>query len=116
LTTSQFRARQPCTGAAGKWSSVWKRFRRGALKGVFERRHMEISEYRLLRQSALMRLFSVAALTGIADMITGNDLLMRRFVADFTRTYGRVDVPLARTYGSSLPHGQGLLRRERRQH
>ena len=63
---------------------------------------MEISEYRLLRPSALMRLFSVATLTGIADMITGNGLLMRRFVADFTRTYGRVDVPLARTYGSSL--------------
>jgi len=64
--------------------------------------HMEITEYRLLGQSALLRLFTIATLTGIADAMTGNGLLMRRFEADFLRSYGRVDVPYAHTYGPSL--------------
>jgi len=66
------------------------------------RGHLEVSEYRLLRQSALLRLFTIATLTGITDMMGGSGMQMRRFVADFTRTKGRVDVRLARTYGPSL--------------
>jgi hypothetical protein len=66
------------------------------------RGHLEISEYRLLGQSALWRLLAVATLTGVADMMTGDGLLMRRLSADYTKTDGRVDVLEARTFGPSL--------------
>jgi Protein of unknown function/AsmA-like C-terminal region len=64
--------------------------------------HVEISEYRLINQSALARLLSIATLTGLVDMLTGEGFLMYRFTGDFTKTRGRIDVPLARTYGPSL--------------
>jgi hypothetical protein len=68
-----------------------------AIKG-----HVEVSEYRLIRQSALLRLFSMALLTGLADAMTGEGFQMYRFTGDFTKTGGHVDVPIARTYGPSL--------------
>jgi hypothetical protein len=64
--------------------------------------HVEISEYRLVNQPALMRLFSIATLTGLVDALTGEGFQMYRFTGDFTKTGGRIDVPLARTYGPSL--------------
>jgi hypothetical protein len=64
--------------------------------------HAEISEYRLVKQSALARLLSIATLTGLVDMLTGEGFQMYRFTGDFTKTGGRIDVPLARTYGPSL--------------
>ncbi len=62
----------------------------------------EVSEYRLVNQSALVRLLTIATLTGIADALTGEGFQMYRFESDFTKTGGRVDVPLARTWGPSL--------------
>ena len=64
--------------------------------------HMEISEYRLIKQSALIRLLTIATLTGLADALTGEGFQMYRFTGDFTKTGGRIDIPLARTYGPSL--------------
>jgi hypothetical protein len=64
--------------------------------------HVEISEYRLVKQSALVRLLTIATLTGLADALTGEGFQMYKFTGDFTRTGGRVDIPLARTYGPSL--------------
>lgn len=64
--------------------------------------HAEISQYRLVGQPFLLRLFTMATLTGLADGLTSDGLLMRRFVADFHKLGGRVDVPSARTYGPSL--------------
>jgi hypothetical protein len=64
--------------------------------------HAEVSEYRLVNQSALVRLLTIATLTGIADALTGEGFEMYRFVGDFTKTGGRIDVPLARTWGPSL--------------
>ncbi len=64
--------------------------------------HAEISEYRLVKQSALVRLLTIATLTGLADALTGEGFQMYRFIGDFTKTGGRIDIPLARTYGPSL--------------
>jgi len=68
-----------------------------AIKG-----HVEVSEYRLIRQPALLRLFSMALFTGLADALTGQGFEMYRFTGDFTKTGGHIDVPFARTYGPSL--------------
>jgi hypothetical protein len=64
--------------------------------------HAEISEYRLVKQSALVRLLSIATLTGLLDVLTGEGFQMYKFIGDFTKTGGRIDIPLARTYGPSL--------------
>ncbi len=64
--------------------------------------HAEISEYRLVKQSALVRLLTIATLTGLVDALTGEGFQMYKFIGDFTKTGGRVDIPLARTYGPSL--------------
>jgi hypothetical protein len=64
--------------------------------------HAEISEYRLIKQSALVRLLTIATLTGLADALTGDGFQMYKFIGDFTKTGGRIDIPLARTYGPSL--------------
>jgi hypothetical protein len=59
----------------------------------------EIQDFRLINQSALVRLFS---LTGFIDAMSGEGFQFDRFVAEFTKTRGRVDVPLARAHGPSL--------------
>jgi len=59
----------------------------------------EIQDFRLINQSGLMRLFS---LTGFVDAMTGEGFQFNRFVAEFTKTGGQVDIPLARAYGPSL--------------
>jgi hypothetical protein len=59
----------------------------------------EIQDFRLINQSGLVRLFS---LTGFIDEMSGEGFQFDRFVADFTKTGGRVDVPLARAHGPSL--------------
>ncbi|MGH6942190.1 DUF3971 domain-containing protein [Hypericibacter sp.] len=59
----------------------------------------EIQDFRLINQSGLVRLFS---LTGFIDEMSGEGFQFDRFVADFTKTEGRVDVPLARAHGPSL--------------
>jgi hypothetical protein len=64
--------------------------------------HAEVSEYRLIKQSALVRLLTIATLTGIADALTGEGFQMYGFEGDFIKTNGRIDVPLARTWGPSL--------------
>jgi hypothetical protein len=64
--------------------------------------HAEISEYRLVKQSALLRLLTIATLTGLADALTGEGFQMYKFIGDFTKTGGHIDIPLARTYGPSL--------------
>jgi hypothetical protein len=68
-----------------------------AIKG-----HAEVSEYRLIEQSALVRLLTIATLTGVLDAVTGQGFEMYRFEGDFTKTGGRIDTPLARTWGPSL--------------
>src|SRR5262249_16927120 len=68
-----------------------------AIKG-----HADVSEYRLLEQSALVRLLTIATLTGVLDAVTGQGFQMYRFEGDFTKTGGRIDTPLARTWGPSL--------------
>jgi hypothetical protein len=68
-----------------------------AIKG-----RVEVSEYRLVNQSALVRLLTIATLTGVLDAMTGSGFEMYRFEGDFTKTGGRIDVPLARTWGPSL--------------
>jgi hypothetical protein len=60
--------------------------------------HAEISEYRLVKQSALVRLLTIATLTGLADVLTGEGFQMYKFTGDFVRTGGRIDIPLARTF------------------
>ena len=62
----------------------------------------EVTEYRLVNQSALVRLLTIATFTGVLDAMTGQGFQMYRFEADFTKTGGRIDVPLARTWGPSL--------------
>jgi hypothetical protein len=59
----------------------------------------EIQDFRLVNQSGLVRLFS---LTGFIDAMTGEGFQFDRFVAEFTKTGGRVDIPLARAHGPSL--------------
>ncbi|HEX4573081.1 MAG TPA: DUF3971 domain-containing protein [Dongiaceae bacterium] len=62
----------------------------------------EVTEYRLVNQSALVRLLTIATFTGVLDAMTGQGFQMYRFEADFTKAGGRIDVPLARTWGPSL--------------
>lgn len=62
----------------------------------------EISQFRVVRAPALARLLTIATLTGFVDLLTGEGLLFNRFTSDFTKTDGRLDVPLARAYGPSL--------------
>lgn len=64
--------------------------------------HVEVSEYRLVNQSALVRLLTIATFTGVIDAMTGQGFQMYKFEADFTKAGGRIDVPLARTWGPSL--------------
>jgi hypothetical protein len=64
--------------------------------------HAQVSEYRLVNQSALVRLLTIATFTGVLDAMTGQGFQMYRFEADFTKSGGRIDVPLARTWGPSL--------------
>jgi len=59
----------------------------------------EIQDFRLINQTGLVRLFS---LTGFIDAMTGEGFQFDRFVADFTKTGGHVEVPLARAHGPSL--------------
>lgn len=62
----------------------------------------DIQDFRLVNQPALARLLSVATLTGLIDVLTGEGFQFNRFVSDFTKTGGRVDIDLARAYGPSL--------------
>lgn len=62
----------------------------------------EIREFRLVRAPVLARLLSVATLTGLVDMLTGEGFLFTRFTGSFTKTGGLLEVPLARAYGPSL--------------
>lgn len=62
----------------------------------------EIKDFRLVNQPALARLLSVATLTGLIDVLTGEGFQFDRFVSDFTKTGGRVDISLARAHGPSL--------------
>ena len=70
---------------------------RRAIKGT-----ATVSEYRLVNQSALVRLLTIATLTGIADAMTGEGFQMYGFEGDFTKTGARVDIPFARTWGPSI--------------
>jgi len=62
----------------------------------------EITEFRLVNQPALARLLSIATFTGLIDLLTGDGFLFERFIGTFTKTGGRLDIPLARAYGPSL--------------
>jgi hypothetical protein len=62
----------------------------------------EISEFRLVDAPALARLLTVATLTGLVDVLTGEGFLFTRFVGDFTKTGDRLEVSLARAYGPSI--------------
>ncbi|HWA45571.1 MAG TPA: AsmA-like C-terminal domain-containing protein [Hypericibacter adhaerens] len=59
----------------------------------------EIQDFRLINQSGLVRLIS---LTGFIDAMTGEGFQFDRFTTEFTKTRGRVDIPLARAHGPSL--------------
>ena len=62
----------------------------------------EINDFRLVNQPALARLLSIATFTGLIDLLTGEGFLFQRFIGKFTKTSGRLDIPLARAYGPSL--------------
>ena len=62
----------------------------------------EISEFRLVDAPFLARLLTVATLTGLVDVLTGEGFLFTRFVGDFALTDDRLEVSLARAYGPSI--------------
>lgn len=62
----------------------------------------EIVDFRLVNQPALARLLSIATFTGLIDLLTGDGFLFQRFIGKFTKTNGRLDIPLARAHGPSL--------------
>jgi hypothetical protein len=62
----------------------------------------EIRDFRLVRAPVLARLLSIATLTGLVDVLTGEGFLFTRFTGEFTKTGGRLDIPLARAYGPSI--------------
>jgi hypothetical protein len=61
-----------------------------------------IREFRMFRAPLLARMLTIATFTGLVDALTGEGFLFDRFIADFTRTGGRIDIELARAYGPSL--------------
>ena len=63
---------------------------------------VEISRFRLVRAPTVARVLSVAALTGLIDVLTGDGLLFSRFTAEFVKTGDKMEVVLARAYGPSL--------------
>ncbi|HLB79436.1 MAG TPA: AsmA-like C-terminal domain-containing protein, partial [Dongiaceae bacterium] len=63
---------------------------------------VEISRFRLVRAPTVARVLSVAALTGLIDMLTGDGLLFNRFTGEFVKTGDKLEVSLARAYGPSL--------------
>lgn len=62
----------------------------------------EIVDFRLVNQPAITRLLSIATLTGLIDLLTGEGFLFQRFTADFTKLRNRVESELARAYGPSI--------------
>jgi hypothetical protein len=62
----------------------------------------EITDFRLTKTPFLVRLLSIATLTGLIDVLTGEGFQFDRFRADFTKTAGWLAVAGARASGPSL--------------
>jgi hypothetical protein len=61
-----------------------------------------VSDYNVVKAPALARLLTVAALTGIADLLTGQGIYFTNLEAPFTLTDGVLDLHDARASGTSL--------------
>jgi hypothetical protein len=62
----------------------------------------EITDFRLTKTPFLVRLLSIATLTGLIDVLTGEGFQFDRFRADFNKTAGRLAVSGGRASGPSL--------------
>jgi hypothetical protein len=70
----------------------------------------EITNFRLTKTPFLVRLLSIATLTGLIDVLTGEGFQFDRFRADFTKTAGLLTVGGARASGPSLGFtGDGFI-------
>ncbi len=70
----------------------------------------DIRDFRVVRAPFLARLLSIATLTGLVDVLTGEGFLFNRFTSDFTKTGGVVNIPLARAHGPSIGlTAQGMI-------
>jgi uncharacterized protein YhdP len=70
---------------------------RSPLKGK-----IEIEDYRLIDAPIMAKILTIASLTGIVEVLSGQGLAFHRCVGDFVIRDGRVETDLVRAYGSSL--------------
>jgi len=62
----------------------------------------EIKDFRVVGSPLLARLLTIATLTGLVDVLTGEGFLFTRFSSEFTKTGGRIDVKKAAAHGPSI--------------
>ncbi len=63
---------------------------------------MEMTSYRLLNAPFFARLFSLASVTGIVDLMTGEGFLFGGAKAKFTKTRGLIEIKKFRSAGPSI--------------
>lgn len=63
---------------------------------------LQMSSYRLLKQSFLTRFFTVASLTGVIDAITGEGILFTDTNATFSKTRDQTDIHAFQSSGPSI--------------
>lgn len=61
-----------------------------------------ISQFRLVNAPNLARLLSVATLTGLLDLLTGEGFIFNSLRADFSKVDGHIDVNNGRAHGPSI--------------
>jgi hypothetical protein len=61
-----------------------------------------ITQFRLVNAPGIARLLSVATLTGMVDVLTGEGFLFTGFRSDFEKSGGRIEIDDARAHGPSI--------------
>ncbi len=63
---------------------------------------IEVRDYVMAEAPVLTRLLTLASLTGISDLLSGEGIRFTRLVGDFTLTNGVLETDLIRAYGPAL--------------
>jgi hypothetical protein len=74
----------------------------GPLPGSPLDARIEAHDYVLIEAPALARLLTMASLTGISDVLSGEGIRLDRLVGEFRLTDGLMETDLIRAYGSAL--------------
>ena len=110
--THQLSAETSDAGAALRALDIYDSIKGGTLKITGDvtdneprrplRGRMDSSSFRLVNTPFFVRFLSVAALTGLADMLTGEGFYFEGASARFTKTMGTIEVKRFRSAGPSI--------------